>query len=44
MSKIAAVSFDAFGTLISYGVKRTNPYRRLIKPDRRQQSMRLPGC
>jgi HAD superfamily hydrolase (TIGR01509 family) len=39
---IAAVYFDAFGTLIGYGGRRLNPYRRLLAADAPKPVGRLP--
>lgn len=39
---ITAVCFDAFGTLIHYGGKRTHPYRRLLRASAKAQAQRLP--
>ena len=39
---IAAVCFDAFGTLIGYGGRRLNPYRRLLASDSSKPVRRLP--
>lgn len=42
MSKVTAVCFDAFGTLIHYNGRRINPYRRLIQVGQGEQAERLP--
>ena len=42
MSLISAVCFDAFGTLIHYGGRRTHPYRHLIQAGHKTPVERLP--
>ena len=42
MSRISAVCFDVFGTLIHYNGRRINPYRRLIHVEHEGQTERLP--
>ena len=39
---IRAVALDGFGTLISFGQRRLNPYARLLSPTRDYGAMRLP--
>lgn len=39
---ISAVCFDAFGTLIQYGGRRLNPYRRLLTGASLKTAQRLP--
>lgn len=39
---IRAVALDGFGTLISFGQRRLNPYSRLLSPTRDYGAMRLP--
>jgi HAD superfamily hydrolase (TIGR01509 family) len=39
---IVAVCFDAFGTLIGYGGRRLNPYRRLLTGSESKSAGRLP--
>jgi HAD superfamily hydrolase (TIGR01509 family) len=42
MSRISAVCFDAFGTLIRNSGRRVNPYRRLVQPEQSLLPERLP--
>jgi len=39
---IRAVALDGFGTLITFGQRRLNPYSRLLSPTRDYGAMRLP--
>ena len=42
MITVAAICFDAFGTLIRYNGRRVNPYRRLLRKGDGQRRERLP--
>lgn len=42
LTGVSAVCFDAFGTLIGYGGRRLNPYRRLLAGGVSKPEVRLP--